>query len=194
MSNRDPITVAGGMIANIAVAGALAAASIASAATVAAEPPPPLPADPTVPAPPPAPAGRPVQTGMPAVGPVGVPQAPMDELLLGQNPVPSAPGGPPGIPPNLNFFNNSYLLPQNEVPSAPGEGQMFDVAPGQENADTSHRDYLKRVWHLYQGDRLKGSLLGQMPQEQLSAPLPGTAPPPRDKHSAGAHTTRTADP
>jgi hypothetical protein len=102
----------------------------------------------------------------------------MNELLLGQNPVPSAPGGPTGTPPNLNFFNNGYLLPQNEVPSAPGEGQLFDVAPGQENADISRTDYLKRIWHLYQSDRLRGALLGQMPQEQLGAPLPGTAPPP----------------
>ncbi len=118
------------------------------------------------------------QSGVPAVGPFGLPQAPTDELLLGQRSTPWAPGGPPGTPPNLNFLNNSYLLPQNEVPSAPGTGQIFDVAPGQENADISHTDYLKRVWHLYQDGRLKGSLLGQVPQEQLGAPLPGTAAPP----------------
>lgn len=193
MTDRDRMTVAR-VMANVTVAGALAAASITAAATVVADPASPLPADPGVPAPPAAPAGpllpllgaplgpnglsAMAQTGVPAAGPFGLPQAPMNELLLGQNPVPSAPGGPPGAPPNLNVFNNSYLLPQNEVPSAPGDGQMFDVAPGQENADISRTDYLKRVWHLYQSDRLKGSLLGQMPQEQLGAPLPGTEPPP----------------
>jgi hypothetical protein len=187
------MTVAREVIAGVAVAGVLAAASIACAGNVSADPSPPLPADPAVPAPL-APPGPPVpllgaplgpsglspmaQSGVPAVGPFGLPQAPTDELLLGQRSAPSAPGGAPGTPPILNSLNNSYLLPQNEVPSAPGTGQIFDVAPGQENADISHTDYLKRVWHLYQDGRLKGSLLGQVPQEQLGAPLPGTAPPP----------------
>lgn len=193
IGNRMRMTAAGKMLVNIVAVGALAAASFVAASTVAAQPPP-LPADPVVPAPPPEPGGPPVpllgtplgsnglspvaQNGSPATGPFGLPQVPLNELLLGQNPVPTAPGGPPGPPPNLNPFNNGYLLPQNEMPSAPGEGQIFDVPPGQQNADISGVDVLKRVWHLYQDDRLTGALLGQVPPEQLGAPLPGMAPLP----------------
>lgn len=199
MSTRDLMTIARDVVANIAVAGALAAgAAVASSATAAADPPPPPPAPP-VPIPPPAPPvpqGPPVpmlgaplgpnglsplaQSGVPAAGPFGIPDPTTgSEYLLGQNPAPAAPGGPPGAPPpNLSAFNNAYLLPQNEVPSAPGEGTLFGVATGQESANLSGLDYIKRWWHLYQDDRLKGSLLGQVPQDQLGAPLPGTAPPP----------------
>ena len=80
--------------------------------------------------------------------------------------------------PNLNPFNNAYGLAQNEVPAAPGQGQQFDVAPGQENADVSRREWFGRYIDLYRDGRLKGGLLGQMPQEQAGEPLPGTAPPP----------------
>ena len=98
--------------------------------------------------------------------------------VLGQNLVPSAPGAGPGVVPNLNVFNNAYGLPQNDVPSAPGQGQQFDVAPGEENSDVSRRQWLGRYIDLYRDGRLKGGLLGQMPQEQLGQPLPGTAPLP----------------
>ena len=59
-----------------------------------------------------------------------------------------------------------------------GKGQQFDVAPGQENADVSRREWFGRYIDLYRDGRLKGGLLAQMPQEQLGEPLPGTAPPP----------------
>jgi hypothetical protein len=122
--------------------------------------------------------GAPVNPAPPP-GPLGIPAVTdPSELLLGQRPLPSAPGGPPGTPPHLNPLNNAYLLPQNLEPSAPGEGEQFDVAPGAENADLGGLDYVRRVWHLYQGGYLKGSLLGQVPHEQLGAPMPGTAPPP----------------
>jgi hypothetical protein len=98
--------------------------------------------------------------------------------VLGQTAVPSAPGAGPGTPPNLNIFNNAYGLPQNEVPAAPGKGQQFDVAPGDENADVSKREWLGRYIDMYRAGMLKGGLLGQMPQEQLGESLPGTAPPP----------------
>lgn len=98
--------------------------------------------------------------------------------VLGLNAVPSAPGAGPGTPPNLNVFNNAYGIQQNVAPAAPGQGEQFDVAPGEENADVGRREWLGRYVDMYRAGMLKGGLLGQMPQEQLGEPLPGTAPPP----------------
>lgn len=175
------------------VAGILAlGAAAASSAAAAAEPAPNTPADPAIPAPAPPPGptvpgiGAPLgpnglslleQTGTPTGGPLGLPEGvSLDpNSLLGQN---ATPGGPPGTPPNLRAFNNGYVLPQNEVPSAPGQGSVVGVAPGQENADISGVDYIKQLHELYKNGNLRGSLLGQLPKEQLGQPLPGTAPPP----------------
>ncbi|AEV74531.1 hypothetical protein MycrhN_4023 [Mycolicibacterium rhodesiae NBB3] len=71
-----------------------------------------------------------------------------------------------------------FLRPQNIEPAAPGQGQQFDVAPGQENADVSRREWLGRYVDMYRAGMLKGGLIGQMPQEDLGKPLRGTAPPP----------------
>jgi hypothetical protein len=98
--------------------------------------------------------------------------------VLGQNAMPVAPGADPGAVPNLNVFNNGYGVQQCLVPSAPGKCEQFDVAPGDENADVSRREWLGRYIDMYRAGMLKGGLLGQMPQEQLGEPLPGTAPPP----------------
>ena len=120
------------------------------------------------------------QTGAPTQpGHLGAPQVVgLDPAtLLAQQPVPSAPGAP-GAPPNLNLFNNGYGIQQNIEPAAPGEGQQFDVAPGQENANVSRREWLGRYVDMYRAGMLKGGLIGQMPQEDLGKPLPGTAPPP----------------
>lgn len=128
------------------------------------------------------------QTGQPSVpGALGAPNlSGLDSSsVLGLNAAPAAPGTGPGTPPNLNVFNNAYGLPQNEVPAAPGQGQQFDVAPGQENADVGKREWLGRYVDLYRDGRLKGGLLGQMPQQQLGEPLPGTAPPPGTVISPG---------
>ena len=104
---------------------------------------------------------------------------PDNEYFLAQNPAPEAPGGPAGgTPPNLTAFNNAYLLPQNLAPSAPGEGQVYDVPPGDENANIAPLDPFRRLHHMHVDGYLKGGLLGQAPQEQLGEPLPGTAPPP----------------
>ncbi len=121
------------------------------------------------------------QNGQPALsGALGAP--PIDGLdrntILGQNVVPSAPGAGPGVVPNLNVFNNAYGVQQCLVPSAPGKCEQFDVAPGEENADVSRRQWLGRYVDMYRAGMLKGGLLGQMPQEQLGEALPGTAPPP----------------
>jgi hypothetical protein len=120
------------------------------------------------------------QAGDPAPGPLGAPNiAGLDgTTVLGQNAAPSAPGTGPGVVPNLQAFNNAYGPQQNLVPSAPGEGQQFDVAPGDENANVNARTWMGRYIDMYRAGMLKGGLLGQVPQEQLGEPLPGTAPPP----------------
>ena len=168
-----------------------AGAAVVLASTAQAQPPlppepPPAPAGPNIPV-----IGAPLgpegwnvlaQSGPQTAptGPLGVPAIPgiQRDTVLGQNPVPSAPGAGPGVVPSLRAFNNAYGVPQNEVPAAPGQGQQFDVAPGDENADVNGRTWLGRYIDLYRDGRLRGSLLGQLPQEQLGQPLPGTAPPP----------------
>lgn len=175
---------------------AVFAAAVAWSATAGAEPPPVEP----VPPPPPGPVvpmlGSPLgpngldvlaQSNAPGVpGALGAPQ--MTGLdpssVLGQNLLPSAPGPAPVVVPNLNVFNNAYGLPQNVVPAAPGEGQQFDVASGQENSDVSKREWFGRFIDMQRDHRLYGGL-GQLPQEQLGQPLPGTAPPPGTVISPG---------
>lgn len=193
-SNRKTMAAA-----NIAVAGLVAfGAAVALAATAAAEPAPPEPLPvPGEPAPPPPPPGPPVpglgaplgpgglnvlaQNGQqPAPGALGAPPViGLDQTtVLGQNPVPAAPGVDPGVVPNLNPFNNAYGVGQCLTPSAPGQCEQFDVAPGEQNADVSRREWFGRYIDMYRAGMLKGGLLGQTPQEQLGEPLPGTAPPP----------------
>jgi hypothetical protein len=120
------------------------------------------------------------QVGDPAPGPLGQPVVSgLDEsTVLGQNAAPSAPGAGPGVVPNLRAFNNAYGPQQYLKPSAPGQGEQFDVAPGEENADVNARTWMGRYIDMYRAGMLKGGLLGQVPQEQLGEPLPGTAPPP----------------
>jgi len=197
MIDRDRMVPTKNAVANIAAVGLFAlGAAVAFPAAAAAEPPPPepLPA-PGEPAPPPpgppvpvlgqplGPAGLGVlaQNGQaPAPGAMGAPPVVgLDQTtVLGQNAVPAAPGADPGVVPNLNPFNNAYGPQQCLVPSAPGKCEQFDVAPGEENADTSRREWLGRYVDMYRAGMLKGGLLGQMPQEQLGEPLPGTAPLP----------------
>lgn len=157
-------------------------ATLAVPATAAAEPPPPPPVEPGPPpaqtAPPPASALFPLaQSGSP-LGVGGLPVAPTIESALGQTPDPAAPGqGGPVTTPPLNAFNNQYLLAQHLEPSAPGEGELFGIAPGEENTDISGIDYLKRLYNSYRLGGLEGGLLGQRPHEQLGKPLPDAEPP-----------------
>jgi len=194
-SNRKILAVA-----NIAAAGLITVgAAVAFAATAAADPP--LPPDPALPVPgapePPPPPGPPVPVLGAPLGPQGLdvlaqngqdqnpaalgapPVTGLDQTtVLGQNAVPSAPGAGPGVVPNLNPFNNAYGPQQCMLPSAPGKCEQFDVAPGDENNDVTRREWLGRYIDMYRAGMLKGGLLGQVPQEQLGEPLPGTAPPP----------------
>lgn len=185
-------------VVNAAAVGVfVVGAAVAFAASAAADPPPAPAPPPVAPLPPPPPPGPTVpvlgmplgpegfgvlaQTGTPgAPDKLGAPNVPgLDATtVLGQNVAPAAPGVDPGVAPNLNVFNNSYGIQQNVEPAAPGQGQEFDVAPGQENADVSRREWLGRYIDMYRAGMLKGGLLGQMPQDQLGQPLPGTAPPP----------------
>jgi hypothetical protein len=191
-------------IATLAFGVLAAGAAVAFPAIAAADdaPPDPLPA----PGDPPPPPG-PTVPGMGQLGPAGVDvlaqsnTAPADvpgtlgvpmvagldrDSVLGLNAVPSAPGAGPGTPPNLNVFNNAYGAGAiNLAPAAPGQGQQFGVAPGDENADVNKRKWLGRYIDEYRAGDLKGGLLGQMPQEQLGEPLPGTAPPPGTVIPAG---------
>jgi hypothetical protein len=197
MMDRDRLVHARNTVANVAALGTLAfGAAVAFPAAAAADPPPdplPLPADPAPPPPPPGPdvpgmgplgpngLGVLAQSGQPEnPGALGAPPiVGLDSTsVLGQNLAPSAPNAGPGIVPNLNVFNNAYGVQQNIVPAAPGKGEQFDVAPGDENADVSKREWLGRYIDMQREGMLKGGLLGQMPQEQLGEPLPGTAPLP----------------
>jgi len=177
-------SVARGFAAGIAIFAAAVACATAAAAEPPPEPAPPPPAGPNVPivGAPLGPEGLNVlaQSGTPPGGPLGAPPLlGLDRTtVLGQLPAPSAPGSAPGTPPNLNVFNNAYGPQQCLVPSAPGECRQFDVAPGQENADVSRREWLGRYIDMYRAGMLRGGLLGQLPQQQLGEPLPGTAPPP----------------
>ena len=183
--------------------GALAVgAAVAFPATAVADPEPgpsPVPGDQ-----PPPPAEGPVVPGMGALGPMGLsvlaqsnaapapgalgapPVVGLDAgTILGQAAVPSAPGGGPGTPPNLNVFNNAYgASALNDVPSAPGQGQQFGVSPGDENADVRKGIWFGRWIDLQRDGRTYGGL-GQRPQQQLGEPLPGTAPLPGTVIPAG---------
>ena len=180
-----------GTSAVIAATGVLTVgAAVLGTASAAADPAPP-PAPPVDPAPPVTvpvlgsdlgPNGLAVlgQAGDPAPGPLGAPRyfGTGRDHCAGSERGTVGSGAGPGVVPNLHAFNNAYGPQQNLVPSAPGEGEQFDVAPGQENADVNARTWMGRYIDMYRAGMLKGGLLGQAPQEQLGEPLPGTAPPP----------------
>ncbi|MBB3750594.1 hypothetical protein FHT44_003089 [Mycolicibacterium sp. BK634] len=166
----------------LAAAAALGAV-LTGSATAQADPGPADPTIPPAPIPPNATIGSVLaQTGAPSTGPLGLPDlsAYTPGLLLAQNPVPSAPGTQGTVAaPDLHAFNNQYLLPQNVTPAAPGEGVAdAGIGPSPESPGTGRLAFLRRLHEMYQGGALDGSLLGQVPYEQLGEPLPGTAPGP----------------
>ncbi len=122
------------------------------------------------------------QSDSTAAGPLGLPDlagyAP--GVLLGQNAAPSAPGAPAAVTaPDLRAFNGDYLLPQNVAPAAPGQGVPADgFGPTPQDPGTGRIAFLRRLHGMYQDGGLTGALLGQVPDEQLGEPLPGTAPAP----------------
>ena len=122
------------------------------------------------------------QSGSDPAGPLGLPDlsAYAPSLVLGQNPVPAAPGtADPAVIPNLSAFNADYLLAQNLTPAAPGTGAPAPgIGPDQDNPGTGRIAFLRRLNEMYQAGALRGGLLGQLPKEQLGEPLPGTDPVP----------------
>jgi hypothetical protein len=158
-------------LSKVVVAGMLAVgAAVAASATAAADPgDPPAPADP-----------GPGLPGLPGFGglplPPGTPLGNVSstELLLGQYPVPSVPGGQPASPPGDSTL--SAMAPLNPINFyLPGQGDqsMYSVSPADPNAPPPTKwDYFRGahgLWH---------TVMGRMTDDQLGEPLPGTAPPP----------------
>jgi hypothetical protein len=199
--NRRDRTVAKAVASRIAVAGVLAVgAAVACAATAVAQPPPPIPADPLVPVAPPAPVSLPGVPPAP-VPPPGAPPAPvppsaqplrsggglveilrgmnLGEMVLSQHPVPAVPGGQPSAPPGPDALNaGQFMDPYNFRKPPPEQVNPYVLGEGDPNA-RGRIDGMKGVhayWH---------SMFGKIPREQLSEPLPGTAPPPGTNIPAG---------
>jgi len=122
------------------------------------------------------------QSGSDPAGPLGIPDlsAYAPNLVLGQNPVPAAPGtADPAVIPNLSAFNAGYLLPQNLKPAAPGQGTLAPgIGPDKDSPGSGRIAFLRRLHEMYQEGELTGAFLGQLPKDQLGEPLPGTAPGP----------------
>lgn len=122
------------------------------------------------------------QAGSAQTGPFGLPDLSGYEtnLILGQNPVPMAPGTPaPAALPSLSAFNPEYLLAQNQAPSAPGEGALAPgLGPMPDDPGTGRIAFLRRLHEMYQGGALTGALLGQVPPDQRDGVAPAPDPEP----------------
>lgn len=162
---------------------ALCAAALACAAPAAA--------DPATPVPPPPPPGFVppgigdvlAQRGSDQGGLLGMPDlsAYGPNLLLGQNPVPAAPGAPApaSVMPNLSAFNPEYMLAQSEMPAAPGEGAAAPgLGPDADNPGTGRIAFLRRIYEMYGTGALKGALLGQQTPAEFAEESVAPAPPP----------------
>lgn len=133
-------------------------------------------APPTIAPPPPISGiGNPLaQAGDAAAGPFGLPDlsAIAPGVLLGQNPVPSAPGAtaPAKVPPYSPFEAN-YLLPQYVDPAPPGKGTLAPgIGPTPDDPSTGRIAFLRRLHEMYAAGELHGALLGQQsPEEFLAA-------------------------
>lgn len=172
------------------VTAALAVAAGAAPAAADTDPPP----TPTiVPGPPPpAPAISGIgsalgQSGSAPAGPLGLPDLTgyTSNLILGQNPVPSAPGDVPAtaVPnpaiPSLSAFNPGYLLPQNLEPAAPGEGTQAPGLGANDDIPGSGRiAFLRRIYEMYQEGSLRGALLGQQSPDEFAQQSDAAPPPP----------------
>jgi hypothetical protein len=170
----------GGLLATGILLGA------APAAATDERPPPdtgPAPPPTTVPVPPPTGIGNPLaQAGSGPAGPFGLPDLSGYEtnLILGQNPVPSAPDTPaPATLPSLSAFNPEYLLAQNQAPAPPGEGVIAPgLGPMPDDPGTGRIAFLRRLHEMYQGGALTGALLGQVPPDERDGVLPAPEPEP----------------
>lgn len=122
------------------------------------------------------------QSGSQPGGVLGLPDlsAYGPNLLLGQSAAPGAPGGPAAaVIPSLNAFDPQYLLSQNTAPAAPGEGTAAPgLGPDQDIPGTGRIAFLRRIYEMYQGGALKGSLLGQQSPEEFAQQSEEVAAPP----------------
>ena len=162
------------MAVTIAVAGMLGfGAVIASAATAAADPPP----GPVEPAPPAE--GQP--GAPPAITPLiegDVPQSPNPspgyDFLLGQSPLPTAPGSQPVQP--IWFLDQAVtqsMMPTNFALAGQGQQSYYSYTPITPDAPPAGLlDNLRGAHGLWHYE------MGRLDQSQLGEPLPGTAPPP----------------
>jgi hypothetical protein len=153
---------------------AVAALSMAYAATASAEPPPP--GDDTAAVAPAAESPSPVAPPGPAVAAFGplcaAPSLGGLDFLLGQYAAPSAPGAALAALPAPSVLDaGQFLNPKNyRVPTA-DQVSPYELAPATPGP-FARVDSLKATHAMVHG------ALGRMPLDQLSQPLPGTAPPP----------------
>lgn len=156
--------------ARLVVAG-VAAMTVAAAfaATAAADPEPP--ADPVAPPP---------EPGVAMLGPLGALPGPGGaDFLLGQYPVPSAPGAQGAAPPDVSVLEaGQFLNPLNYRVPTPDQVSPYVLAPGTPGP-FARVDAMKGAHAIVHG------ALGRMPLDQLSEALPGTAPPPGTQLPAG---------
>ena len=109
------------------------------------------------------------------LGPLGALSGGGSDFLLSQYPVPSV-GGAPAAPPSVDVLRDGqFLTPQNyRVPSpenSPDQLSPYPLPLG-EPGPFARVDAWKGLHAMVHG------ALGRMPADQLSQPLPGTAPPP----------------
>lgn len=174
------------LVTGAAAAAVAVGAAVTSMATAAADDPPPV--DPAAPAPPPQqgfipPASTISDSLNGFAGLFGGPAG--NQMLLGQAPAPvAAPGGvdPAAAPPSVADLNNSALLPRNYRTLQGADDPTpspYDLTTGVPPGPFARVDGLKGVHAMIHG------ALGRMPADQLSQPLPGTAPAPGINIPAG---------
>lgn len=122
------------------------------------------------------------QSGDAPTGLFGLPDlsAAAPGLLLGQNPVPSAPGAAdPAKLPSFAAFDPNYLLPQYVDPALPGQGTLAPgIGPTPEDPGTGRIAFLRRLHEMYGEGELRGALLGQQSPEEFLAALAEAQPTP----------------
>lgn len=160
------------IVSQMAVGLAVGALAVAHAATASAEPPP---GDDTAAVAPAAEAPAPVAPSGPAMGGLGrlgAAQSPGGlDFLLSQYAVPAAPGAAPVVAPDLSVLDaGQFLNPRNYRVPSQDQVSPYPLAPATPGP-FARVDALRGTHAMVHG------ALGRMPLDQLSQPLPGTAPP-----------------
>ena len=170
MIDASKVRWAKGIGARLVVGGLAATAAAMAFVAAAAADPEPL-ADPAAPPP---------QPGVAMLGPLGALPGPGGaDFLLGQYPVPSAPGAQGAAPPDVSVLDaGQFLNPLNYRVPTPDQVSPYELAPGTPGP-FARVDAMKGAHAIVHG------ALGRMPLGQLSEPLPGTAPPPGTQLPAG---------